>query len=101
MWEALLTGKKNSEIQCYDQANALAYYARQRDDQLLDIWMREMRLRAVIRIGEISRQLEKAKPGPKSGDTYAAQLTKERTLEQVGISLRTAERYEELSSLRE
>jgi hypothetical protein len=35
-----------------DQAEALAYYARQRDDRQLDIWMSEIRLRAVIRIGE-------------------------------------------------
>jgi hypothetical protein len=43
-----------------DYAEALAHYAKQRDDHELDAWMSEIRLRAITQIGKISRELEKA-----------------------------------------
>ena len=50
-----------SEIR--DKAAALAAYARQRDDRDLEVWVREIHLRACVRIGELSRELEGADHG--------------------------------------
>ena len=44
-----------------DKAAALAAYARQRDDRDLEVWVREIQLRACVRIGELSRELDQAK----------------------------------------
>jgi hypothetical protein len=41
-----------------DQAQALAHYAKQRDDHELTKWMSEIRLRATAQIGKISRELK-------------------------------------------
>src|SRR5689334_10076794 len=43
-------------------AKALAHYARQREDIEPETWVSEIRLRACIRIGELSQELEKRKP---------------------------------------
>ncbi len=48
-----------------DKAAAIAAYARQREDRELDVWMTEIRHRASIRIGELSRDLDKA-PGTRT-----------------------------------
>jgi hypothetical protein len=80
-----------------DKATALAAYARQRDDKELDVWMSEIRLRACMRIGELSRELEKARPNQGHGNVTAdGSMTKTETLQEAGVSLRTAERYEQL-----
>ena len=51
----------------HDKAKALAYYARHRKDPERDLLMSELTLRAEIRMGEISRQLEKVETtGPSS-----------------------------------
>jgi hypothetical protein len=54
-----------SEIR--DKAAALAAYARQRDDRDLEVWVREIHLRACVRIGELSRELERADHGGSGG----------------------------------
>lgn len=41
-----------------DKAAALAAYARQSDDRELEVWVREIHLRACVRIGELSRAIE-------------------------------------------
>jgi hypothetical protein len=83
-----------------DQAEVLAYYARQRDDQQLDIWMSEIRLRAVIRIEEVSRGLEKSRGGSSPEATLpAGGESKEQQLSEAGLSTSTANRYEEVRAL--
>lgn len=55
-----------------DQAAALAAYARQRDDKKMRVWVSEIHKRACIRIGQLSRELEKA-PGrtsPRRGGRF-------------------------------
>ena len=76
----------------------LEAYARVRDDTEAQRQFAGIRLRACIRIGELSRDLAHGKPGPKAGknqlsDTDVAQFDKENVLERSGIELRTAERY--------
>jgi hypothetical protein len=86
-----------------DKAKALAYYAQQRDDQELRVWMSEIRLRAEQRIGEISRQLEKHQRG-KDGKFHVpigGKMAKEQQLKEAGISTSAAGRYEELSAYNE
>jgi hypothetical protein len=85
-----------------DKAKALAYYAQQRDDQELNVWMSEIRLRAEMRIGQISRELEKSKGGSNPKATLpTGGKSKEEQLAEAGISTSTANRYEELSSYNE
>jgi hypothetical protein len=62
----------------------------------------EIRLRAAIKIGELSRELEKAPPI--RGDllpTDGKKITKEQTLAEAGISTTTANDYEQLTGGRE
>src|SRR3954471_19001574 len=86
-----------------DKAAALAAYARQRDDNELDVWMSEIRLRASIRIGELVRELETAQregpPGnvrlPSGGKSKAGAIA------DAGLSTSSAHRYEELAGGRD
>jgi len=58
----------------------------------------EIRLRAYQRIGELSRDLEKAGFIPGKGACVPSDgKTKEQTLAEAGISTSTANRYEELA----
>ena len=82
-----------------DKAEALALYARQRDDTEAAIWLSEIKLRAVKRIGEISRDLEqghKVGRGEGSIQLPASGKLKEEALAGAGISTSAAQRYEEL-----
>lgn len=90
-----------SEIR--DKAAALAAYSRQRDDRELEVWVREIHLRACVRIGELSRELERAEPGGAGGGSKfpAVGISKAQALADAGISTSTAHRYEELAGGRE
>jgi hypothetical protein len=90
-----------SEIR--DKASALAAYARQRDDRDLEVWVREIHLRACVRIGELSRELERADHGGAGGGSKfpAMGISKAQALADAGISTSTAHRYEELAGGRE
>jgi hypothetical protein len=69
----------------------------QRDDPELDAWMSEIRLRAGAQIGKISRELEKAQHGGSGGGSKLPPLatSKEQQLTDAGLSVRTANRYEQ------
>ena len=92
-----------SEIR--DKAAALAAYARQRDDRDLEVWVREIHLRACVRIGELSRDLDQAQTVRQAeGATVrlpAGGKSKAAALADAGISTSTAQRYEELAGGRE
>jgi hypothetical protein len=60
-----------SEIR--DKAAALAAYARQRDDRDLEVWVREIHLRACVRIGVLSRDLDQAQT-VRQGDGVTVRL---------------------------
>ena len=92
-----------SEIR--DKAAALAAYARQRDDRELEVWVREIHLRACVRIGELSRDLDQAQT-VRHADGARVRLpaggkSKAEALADAGISTSTAQRYEELAGGRE
>ena len=90
-----------SEIR--DKAAALAAYARQRDDRDLEVWVREIHLRACVRIGELSRDIEAAER--RRGEhgrllpTDGNQVTKAQALAEAGLSTTAAARYEELAGV--
>ena len=80
------------------KAQALAYYTRGRDDNELDVWMSEIRLRAVIRIGEQEPGGAKRTPKQAEGGTTAmSPRARPKRFEAAGINIRTAERYKELT----
>jgi hypothetical protein len=92
-----------SEIR--DKAAALAAYARQRDDRDLEVWVREIHLRACVRIGVLSRDLDQAQT-VRQADGATVRLpaggkSKAAALADAGISTSTAQRYEELAGGRE
>ncbi len=72
-----------------------------RDDADAQRQFAEIRLRACIRIGEISRELEKAQGARTELRDNGDVKLKTETLANAGINLRTAERYEELTGGRE
>jgi hypothetical protein len=86
-----VAGIKNKAIQ-------LEAYARVRDDAESQRRFAEIRLRACMRIGEISRDLEKAEHGGSGGGSKVRPngLSKEETLERAGIAKQTAHDYEQL-----
>jgi len=90
-----------SEIR--DKAAALAAYARQRDDRDLEVWVREIHLRACVRIGELSRELDRAEHGGPGGGSKIppAGMSKAQALAEAGLSTSTAQRYEGLSGSRD
>src|SRR5215510_4800161 len=81
-----------------NKAARLEAYARIRDDVESQRQFAEIKLRACVKIGEISRDLEKA------GNQYALPAdgkSKEQQLAEAGISTSAAHRYEELAGGRE
>lgn len=86
-----------------NKAQKLEYYARIREDKATEVRFAEIRLRAITRIGELSRDLEKGsgRPSKTIPDTDVRNLTKAETLSDVGINERTARRYEELAGPKE
>ena len=84
---------------------ALAAYARQRDDNELDAWMSEIRLRASIRIGELVRELEPAKTirTKKAANVRlpAGRTSKTAAIADAGLSRSTANDYEKLAGGRD
>jgi hypothetical protein len=81
----------------------LEAYARIKDDKESQRQFGEIRLRACVRIGEISRDLDKV-AGFKGNQyevlpTDGKKQTKEEQLKEAGISTSTANRYEELADM--
>jgi len=86
-----------------DKAAALEAYARQRDDKELEAWVAEIKCRAVIRCGELSKQLPKAeREGPRGKFKLpAGGKSKTKQLADAGIHTSEANRYEELAEAAE
>lgn len=88
-----------------DRSAALAAYARQRDDKELEVWVREIQLRACVKIGELSRELDRAN-GRRTDITSSTCMeevmpTKADVLASAGISHSAAHNYEQLAGGRD
>jgi hypothetical protein len=81
-----------------DRAEALRQYALQKNDPERAEWLGQIACRAAIRIGEISRELEKVKTaGPSTVRLPNDGKPKRQTLADAGISTTAAGRYELLA----
>jgi N6-adenosine-specific RNA methylase IME4 len=78
-----------------DKAAALAAYARQRDDKELESWIAEIKCRAVVRIGALSRELDRSQ-GART-ELLPSTRTKSKALTDAGISTSSAHEYEQLA----
>lgn len=86
-----------------DKAEALQVYARQSKDAEMEAWLAEIKLRAMRRIGELSAELDKAKPGGTGGGAKVPPLGRSKvdTLKAAGISKSAADRCEKIASVPE
>ncbi len=78
-----------------DKAAAMAAYARQRDDKQLEGWLAEIKCRAVVKIGGLSRKLDASRGGANPKATLpAGGKSKAAVLADAKISTSAAQRYE-------
>lgn len=83
-----------------DKAEALRLYARQAHDKDMEIWTAEIKLRAVRRLGELSAALEKSSGGANPLATLLnSEKSKSEALASAGISVPTANRYEQVAAI--
>jgi len=80
-----------------NKAAALQAYARQRNDIELEAWVSEIKLRAAMRIGELSKELETNERSRTDLHPAAGRQTKTATLKAAGVSTSAANRYEKLA----
>ena len=81
-----------------DRASALRHYALQMYDPERADWLGRIASRAAVRIGEISRVLDKAEPDHRHGAGLPINgKTKAESLAEAGISTSAAQRFESLS----
>ncbi len=82
-----------------DRAAALAFYARQRDDTEVLVWLQEIKLRAGRRIGELLRDIERdrgGRPGPETRLRAAPSLIT-RAIEGAGLRRGPAYQLQEIA----
>ena len=79
-----------------DKAEALRSYAQQRGDIEMERWVAEIKLRAVVRIGELSADLEDGRGSNQHLPTNG-KLLKSAVLRSAGISTSAAHRAERLA----
>jgi hypothetical protein len=86
-----------------DKAKGLQAYARQAHDPELESWVAEIRIRARVRIGELSAELEKTQGSnlPNVAASRRSGKSKRDTLQAAGISKDEAHRCEKLKALRD
>lgn len=100
---SLKNARRIDEVkEIHDQAMALQAYAKQRNDNEMQQWLSEIKLRATVRIGEISKGLDRveapAKHEGKGGRLPSTgKSTKAQILKAAGISTSTANRWEQLA----
>ena len=100
--QALAVAKSVDEVKdIKDKAEAMRLYAKQAKDIELETTCAEIKLRAQRRIGEISKELEKAPSGRAAVSLPASGKSKKDTLKSAGISTSAAQRYEEISDVEE
>jgi ParB family chromosome partitioning protein len=84
-----------------DKAEAIRLYAQQQKDDDLERYAALIKTRAMRRLGELSAELDKAKPGPKDTSQHREVISKADILANAGVSTSTAHRCEKLASMPE
>ncbi|MGH8498024.1 MAG: hypothetical protein ACRERV_04330 [Methylococcales bacterium] len=97
--QAVVTLDEAKQIK--DQSEALAHYARQRNDVDTEIWVAEIKMRAARRIGEISKGLETNERARADLRSSGGTQTKTESLKQAEISKTGVIRYEKLAEIPE
>lgn len=77
------------------KAAALAFYAKQRDDHELNVWMSEIKVRASRRIGELGRDLDTAQGMRSELSPTARTKLKDTAIAEAGLSRTTAYELQE------
>ena len=87
-------------VEIRDKAEAIRRYAIQREDKEMEQWISEIKLRATRRIGELSRELEKATPDKGHGAGLpTGGKTKNEALKAAGLSTSSAHRCEQVAAI--
>ncbi len=76
-----------------DKTDAMRHYARQAKDPDMEIWLAEIRIRALRRLGELTKQLEK---GAGNRFTGAGKSTKAKILHDADVTPQDATRAEKI-----
>ena len=84
-----------------DKAEALRVYAKQVNDPELETLAAAIKLRASRRVGELSRDMEKAKPGPDGKKILprGGSNSKTETLKAAGLTTQAASRCEKIAAI--
>ncbi len=84
-----------------DKVAALQAYAKQQNDQDMEMWLSEIKLRARRRIGEISSKLDKAHKAGQGSEVQLPSAGKLKTevLKQAGLSTSVAQRCETIAGI--
>jgi len=82
-----------------DKVEALQAYARQQKNTEMEAWLADLKLRAIRRIGEISKGLETAERQRTDLRPTGGQQTKTQTLKEAGLSTSAANRAEQISEI--
>ena len=100
--QAIATCERVDEAKDWsDKAAALAAYARQANDPVLEATARRLRARAFRRMGQISAGLDKASGGDrtKSSTTGTFAVGKQQVLSAAGVSKSTSHRTEKVAAI--
>jgi len=84
-----------------DKVSSLQAYAKQTNNNEMEAWLSWIKLRARRRIGEITRELEKAPRGGSGGTSKNPSGGKKETLKQAGLSTSVANRCEKVAEIDE
>ena len=78
-----------------DQSEAMLAYAKQRDDNSMEIWVAEIKLRAMRKFGELSLKIETTQGKPTSSSAGRSE-TKADVLKKSGTTVQKANRCEKV-----
>ena len=84
-----------------DKSAALAAYAKQANDHEMAIWLAEMQLRAMRKVGELTSKLEKAPSGKAAHSLPMSGKSKAKSIADAGLSKNKVSRCEKISRVPE
>jgi N6-adenosine-specific RNA methylase IME4 len=101
--QALADARQIDEVKDMgDKVAAMQLYARQSKDPDMEIWLAEIRVRAMRRLGELTSELKHAQPGPIPEDrSNVGAISKRAALASAGVSQQHASRCEKVAAVAE